>query len=177
MVLTEFWEQGYQLFRDSKEIFPATCIAGDVFDPSFLNDKLGQVVSNSEIQDLSCLTNLTPLVGRLSAIHTSSLFHLFDEKQQAELARKVASLLSSEPGSIIFGIHAGAGEKAHKKSAITKRTMFYHSPESWVDLWENDIFKGERVQARATLNEVSLPEIALVTGEKWYMLAWSVRRL
>lgn len=180
-ILSEFWELGHQLFRDDKETFPAAFIPGDAFDTNFLPEDPSKVEIATELPPLSELTSLTPLLGCLSAIHTSAFFHLFDEAQQALLARKVASLLSAEPGSIIFGAHGGRPEKGFREDVhanpIRRSPMFCHSPETWVELWGKDVFKEGEVRAWATLKEVARPDLVGIPGVRWYLLVWSVTRL
>ncbi|TFY51260.1 hypothetical protein EVJ58_g10663 [Rhodofomes roseus] len=50
------------------------------------------------------------LQGRVSAIHASSLFHLFEEEKQLALARALAGLLAPHRGAMLFGSHGGAPE-------------------------------------------------------------------
>ncbi|KAK7689115.1 hypothetical protein QCA50_007806 [Cerrena zonata] len=177
----EFWDLGYKLFRDSKDIFPVTFIPGDILDNQFLThgSSKAEVTTVTDSPSLSSLTNLTPLSGRLSVIHTSLFFHLFDEEQQAEVARKLGSLLSAEPGSIIFGAHGGSAEKGFRPAMVSSRSMFYHSPESWVNLWEKEVFEEGQVRAWAILREVETPELVdgALADRKWHLLVWSVTRL
>jgi hypothetical protein len=52
---------------------------------------------------LNTLSLLIPLQGKISAIRTSSFFHLFPEDRQVQLAKiVVSSLLSPKKGSVIF---------------------------------------------------------------------------
>ena len=177
----EFWDLGHQLFKDNKETFPAAFIPGDVFDNSFIPDDPSKVETATELPPLSELTSLTPLLGRLSAIHASAFFHLFDEEQQALVARKVASLLSAEPGSVIFGAHGGRAEKGLRdeipSNPIRGTPMFCHSPETWVELWEKEVFQEGQVRVWATLKEVPRPDLVAIPGAKFYLLIWSVTRL
>lgn len=137
-------------------------------------DDSGQAEAIADLPPLSSLNNLTPLLGRVSAIHTSFFFHLFNEEQQTQVARKVASLLSAEPGSVIFGAHGGSREKGFLPSVVSERYMFCHSPESWVELWEKEIFQEGQVRAKAHLREVVIPELE---NAMWYVLIWSITRL
>ncbi|CAL1715524.1 unnamed protein product [Somion occarium] len=176
-----FWEVGHQLFKDTKETFPVPFIPGDVFDIKFVSDEPGKVETTTELPPLSSLINLTPLLGCLSAIHTSSFFHLFDEEQQFHLAKKVASLLSAEPGSIIFGSHVGRFQKEYRTEVpvlgLPNQAMFCHCPESWVEMWEKQVFQEDEVRAWAMLHEVERHEFAPVIEGKYYLLVWSVTRL
>ena len=77
---------------------------------------------------------------------------LFDEEQQLYVAKVLASLLSPLKGSVIFGHHVGLPEKGMRKRrnlddqlAIHMRAdRFCHSPESWKELWDGEVFKKGR---------------------------------
>lgn len=177
-----FWQLGHSLFKTTQESFPATFIAGDAFDPVFLNPTPPIYAPlHTPLPVLSEVQALTELHGRISAIHASSLFHLFDEDRQLALARGIASLLAPHPGAMIFGSHAGAPEKGHTygtPGASGKLiTMFCHSPESWKELWKS-IFEPEKIEIDARLEDItpSHPEGSQPSG-RWYFLVWSVKRL
>ena len=175
---------GHKVFRSTPETFPVKFIPGDIFDQTFLAS--GPVVTeripNEPSVDISTLTSLTPLRGKLSAIHASSFFHLFNEEQQAELARKLGSLLSPEPGSIIFGAHSGRPEKGlrteHIRANAAALATFCHNPESFTELWE-EVFGKDKVEINTFLREVTRPDVQHITdaGRRVYGLIWSVRRL
>ncbi|KAL4254522.1 hypothetical protein ABKN59_003241 [Abortiporus biennis] len=151
----EFWQLGYKLFCDSPETFPVPFIQGDIFDDTFLqvnnsrnihdnameglNNNINIPDSNSPrlVPDISNLKSLNSLHGHISIIHASQFFHLFNEDQQTLLAHKLASLLSPEPGSIIFGVHGGQPVKGtfqFFRQRGHEGGMFCHSPESWIEL-------------------------------------------
>lgn len=155
-------------------------IPGNIFDDSFLQPSPAEEVETPV--DVPALTSFTPLRGRLSAIYASSFFHLFSEEQQAQLARRLASLLSPEPGSLIFGSHAGRPEKGLRTEAIRpdgKRLgagMFCHCPESWINLWEETFGPG-KVEVNAQLQQVERAALKNAPEAKFYFLTWSVKRL
>ncbi len=172
----EFWTSGHQLFNTTPETFPVPFIPGDAFDPDFLKPSLIPTVKPTDpLPPLATLTSLTPLIGRLSAVHTSSFFHLFPEEKQLELAILLAPLLSPEPGSMIFGGHGGLPQKGLRERKNSHGIyMFCHSPESWKELWETQVFQPGQVRVEAFLKETvrkDLPET------KNYQLVWSVTRL
>jgi hypothetical protein len=103
----EWFELGYKLYGD-KETNPIALLAGDVFDPSFL-PILPPVSGHPQAPppSLRSLTSLSPLAGHVRCISTFSFFHLFGKEAQAELAKKLAGILSPKAGSIIFGSHQG----------------------------------------------------------------------
>ncbi|KAG2363519.1 hypothetical protein BDR07DRAFT_1226471, partial [Suillus spraguei] len=132
----EFWDLGHVLFRSTPTSFPSQFIAGDFFDPTFLSSE-SRLTSRSPL-DLSSVASLNDLHGEVTAIHASSIFHLFSAEQQASLVRAVAALLSPVPGSIIFGAHVGLPKKGIMREEMFGRTVDMHcyDPESWNKLWE-----------------------------------------
>ncbi|KAF5392248.1 hypothetical protein D9757_001536 [Collybiopsis confluens] len=151
----EFWNFGHELFKTDPQTFPVTFIPGDVLDASFISIQppLQIPLENSIVNTTILQTNaksLDFLRGHLSAIHTSAFFHLFGKDEQLIIAKKLASLLSPLPGSIIFGSHVG-GSEALEGARNGTGTMFYrHSPETWREMWEKQVFGGEgqvRVEA------------------------------
>ncbi|KAE9394246.1 hypothetical protein BT96DRAFT_978630 [Gymnopus androsaceus JB14] len=51
--------------------------------------------------------SLLDLRGHVSAVYTGHLFDLVPEKQQEQIARGLAGLLSPEPGYMIIGVQGG----------------------------------------------------------------------
>ncbi|TCD62950.1 hypothetical protein EIP91_006213 [Steccherinum ochraceum] len=172
----EYWDLGHKLFRTTPEEFPVPFLPGDIFDPNFLQiappATSAPTTSNPSLKDLR---SLTPLNGRLSALHSSAFFHLFDEAQQFAVAKAFAGLLSPEPGSVIFGSHRG--EAVPGVRSMDEPQKFNHSPESWTELWEKQIFEEGQVKVWAILREVARPDLDHVPGAKFYLLVWSVTRL
>ncbi|KAI9059640.1 hypothetical protein FKP32DRAFT_1129713 [Trametes sanguinea] len=174
----EFWRLGHKLFRSTSESFPVKFISGDIIDPAHIAI-IPPAYSSPEgpPPDFSTLTSLNPLRGRVSIIHASSFFHLFDEEKQAHIARALGALLSPEPGSMILGMHGANSQKG--LDSITygvdgKATfhLFSHSPESWTDLWDGLVFKKGTVKV-----EASLMERAGMGDRKFLFLHWCVTRL
>ena len=171
---------GHKVFRSTPESFPVKFIPGDAFDDAFLapGPIVTKALNDEPPVDVAALTSLTPLRGRLSAIHASSFFHLFSESQQRELAHRLASLLSPEPGSLIFGVHVARPEKGLRVEFVRGNAagarMFCHCPESWTALWEG-VFGRGKVEVRTLLPEVPRPDAP--PGVKTYMMVWSVKRL
>ncbi|KAH9481459.1 Methyltransferase ausD [Psilocybe cubensis] len=195
----EFWECGHELFKSTPASFPVAFIAGDVFDSSMLDMESDTQADPDSIRPLRNLTSLSPLKHKVSAIHVSALFHLFDEDHQRDLAHRLASLLLLEKGSIIFGQHGAQPEMGTRleivrmdgtDSEIGQHTMFCHSPESWKKLWEEDIFgpgslrhrasgdsEGEvRVKVEAKLKLIERWDF-VNTNTKFYFMDWSVEVL
>ncbi|KAF7791684.1 hypothetical protein EIP86_002707 [Pleurotus ostreatoroseus] len=177
MTIIEFWAAGHQLFNTTQETFPVPFIPGDAFDPAFLKPSPIPGVKPSEpLPPLATLTSLTPLIGRLSAVHASSFFHLFPEDKQLQLARLLAPLLSPEPGSMLFGAHGGLSQKGLRERQNSHGVpMFCHSPESWKDLWETQIFSPGQVRVDAFLQQRIRKD--LPAESRSFFLVWSVTRL
>ncbi|KAH9836551.1 uncharacterized protein C8Q71DRAFT_47602 [Rhodofomes roseus] len=178
-----FWELGHKLFNDSPETFPVPFLAGDAFSPAFLQPSAPfYALPSTPAPALKALTTLTPLLGHVSAIHASSFFHLFNEAQQAALARALAGLLSPEPGSVIFGSHGGRSKKGLRgevaRGLWRTEPMWCHDPESWEALWDGEVFERGTVRVEAVLKEghsrwEGVSEDGGVPGS----LVWSVTRL
>ena len=124
------------MFRTTPETYPAKFLAGDVFDDAHLSSTAG--VPPGPPPSVASVDTLTELRGHISAIHASLFFHLFTEEKQFELGKRLAALLDPRPGSIIFGSHGGMPVKCQLSSPLIR--MFCHSPESWTQMWEEQIF-------------------------------------
>ena len=130
---------------------------------------------------LASVNTLTELQDHISVIHASALFHLFNEEKQLELGKRLATLLDPRPGSIIFGSHGGMPVKSERQGILS--TMFCHSPESWTQMWEEQIFEKGQVKVNTDLEEISMATgrlgkaVPVEAGTKFYFLSWSVERL
>ena len=182
-VLTEFADIGHKLFKTTQETYPIAFVPGDAFDPKHL-EVVPPLASTHEptsspdgpALDLSSLTSLNPLHGRVFSIHASSFFHLFSEASQLHVARALAGLLSPEPGSVIFGAHIGKADKGFTTSPVGDYQMFCHCPESWAQLWNGVVFEKGVVDVKAKLLQKGWADPdAYFT--KSTALEWSVTRL
>lgn len=181
-----FWNLGHRLFNDTLETFPVPFIEGDILNTAFLD--VSPPVYTETVPgpppDLAKLTTLTPLTGRLSAIHISMVFHLFAEDKQLYLARALACLLARAPGGMIFGWHivwhSGELETGIMKEAKLPNgkpvPSFSHSVESWKHLWDGQVFEKGSVAVRAELLPLELP-VPAPTGAQVWQLVWSVTRV
>ena len=174
-----FWDLGHKLFRTTPATFPAKFLAGDAFDDAHLS-LTAPIISGSP-PPVASVNTLTELRGHISVIHASALFHLFNEEKQFELSKRMAALLDPRPGSIIFGAHGGMPVKGQYQPFSPK--MFCHSPESWTQMWEEQIFEKGQVKANAVLRDLTTiirrleKEVQVEEGDKFYMIEWSVERL
>ncbi|KAG0693855.1 hypothetical protein DFH29DRAFT_1084075 [Suillus ampliporus] len=77
-------------------------------------------------------------MGKLTAIHASSIFTCFLRSNRASLVRGLAALLSPAPGSIAFGTHGGLPKQGIIWEDVLgeKVEVYCHDPESWNKLWE-----------------------------------------
>ncbi|KAJ7052679.1 hypothetical protein C8F01DRAFT_1212314 [Mycena amicta] len=168
----DFWDLGHELFKSTSETFPVRFLAGDIFDQQFLNPGAPPPTSAAADSslDLSSLSSLTPLNGRVSVLHTSMFFHLFDRETQANLARILAGLLSPVPGSMIFG-----AERKKPKFLKHDAGPYCHSPSSWRKLWEG-LFPERAVRVEAELR--TYPGLASTGDEDASgMMVWSCTRV
>ena len=175
--VTGFWDLGHKLFKTTPETYPAKFLTGDVFDEAHLSSTVP--VQSGPPPLVASVDSLTKLRGHISAIYASFLFHLFDEEKQFELSKRLAGLLDPRTGSIIFGSHSAGLVKGQCSDPFTK--MFCHSPESWTQMWEEQIFEKGQVKVDTILKELSVTAEGRVLpaggGTKFYWLAWSVERL
>ncbi|KAH9945914.1 uncharacterized protein BXZ73DRAFT_95435 [Epithele typhae] len=130
----EFWELGHRLFNSS----PTSSLS----HPSGLEP----------VPIPRALTSLVPLAGHASVVYASYLFHLFNEADQARLARILARLLRRTPGATIFGRHKGLASAGLDDAFTSERPMYCHSPESWQDLWRGVFGEDVPVEISAVLS-------------------------
>ena len=165
------------MFRTTPEIYPAKFLAGDVFDDAHLSRTAP--TPPGPPPSVGSVNSLTELRGHASAIYVSFFFHLFNEEKQFELGKRLAALLDPRPGSTIFGTHSGTPVEGQRPDPFTK--MFCHSPESWTQMWEEQIFEKGQVKVNTVLKELSVtPEgrvLPVWAKTKLYWLVWSVERL
>ena len=170
---------GHKLFKTTPETYRAKFLAGDAFDDAHLSPTAP--VPSGPPPAVASANSLTELREHISVIYASAFFHLFNEEKQFELGKRLAALLDPRPGSIIFGSHGGMPVKGERPS--TFKNMFCHSPESWTQMWEEQIFEKGQVKVNTVLKEynavVERGERVIPTqeGTEFYSLAWSVERL
>jgi len=173
-----FWDLGHKLFRTTPETFSAKFLGGDAFDDAHLS--LTAPVPSGPPPPVASVNTLTELRGHISVIHASAFFHLFNEEKQFELCKRLAALLDPRPGSIIFGSHGGMPVKGQHQGFYL---MFCHSPESWTQIWEEQIFEKGQVKVNTALRDITTAvkkwggAVQIEEGTKFYLLDWSVERL
>lgn len=158
-------------------------VGGSIFDTKVIEPSAPFYAPPSTPRpDLKTLTSLNPLHGHASAIHSASFFHLFNEAEQATAARALASLLSPEPGSVIFGHHIGNEVAGPRTKANSRGQYPYdHSPESWKELWDGVVFEKGKVEVWCLLHELTGSGIDTKSifndDRKISILIWCVKRL
>ncbi len=174
-----FWDCGHELFKTSPETYPAAFLAGDILDSSIIAPRDPfYTTPDASRPSLLVLSSLTPLQGHVSAIHASAFFHLFEEETQLQIARRLATLLSPAPGSVIFGSHGALPTKGqrHEHMSGMTTTMFCHSPQSWQELWDGQVFAKGTVRVEVDLQMSNRSDLAL-KETPFYWLVWSITRI
>ncbi|KIJ29317.1 hypothetical protein M422DRAFT_36974 [Sphaerobolus stellatus SS14] len=169
----EYGELGHKLYRTTPETFPVPFVAGDVFNPAFLSSD----ETSNTLPPLTSLKTLSPLIGQVSIIHAAFFFHLFDEKQQRDLANRVYKLLTPIPGSMILGSNMGLPDADDNRNgglrwSRTGKSIFAHSPTSWATMWKNIFGEGNvRIESWVKKNTNFRPESPM------YLHVWKITRL
>jgi hypothetical protein len=125
---------------------------------------------------LGSLRNLTPLKGHVTTIALQMVFHLFNLDGQSLLARRIAQLLSSSPGSMIVGRQMGSINA--RELLLQGNPHYIHNPDSWERMWSK-VFPGGGVEYRTAL--VDLPADLMASSKEMLgvtqFLTWSVKVL
>lgn len=97
-------------------------------------------------------------------------------------------MLSPEPGSVILGSQMGSPVKAIRWSADGVN-LYCHSPESWKELWNGQVFDKGKVKVEVSLLPIERKNIFLkavdgidifltaIDNIEIFVMAWSVIRL
>lgn len=76
------------------------------------------------------------LHGQFDIVHASSFFHLFGLPKQRCIARAIAKLVKSKPGSTVLGLQLAAAGEAEDIPVVNEQEPTYcHSLASMQDLW------------------------------------------
>ncbi|KAK0382825.1 hypothetical protein NLU13_9920 [Sarocladium strictum] len=125
---TRFFDLGYALFKD-RDTLDATFVPGDLLD---FDD-----------------TRLNALRGKVTIIHASSFFHLFNWVQQLGIGKRLVSFI--KPGTtnaLVFGRQMGA-RKPGSPRGHARSSVYLHNESSFQRLWD---------------------EIGELTGTKWSVM-------
>jgi hypothetical protein len=122
----EFWELGYQLFRD-RESFHCKFYEGNIFDKEYLQD----------------------YNGKINIVHISSFFHLFELEIQQDLVRRLLQIVSTKPGTIICGRSAGNTKTCvYKHPFRSGQCLYQHNEESFRRMFESVAGDGWDIKVR-----------------------------
>ncbi|PPQ84240.1 hypothetical protein CVT24_004344 [Panaeolus cyanescens] len=186
-----FWHCGHELFKTTPDTYRVPFIEGDAYDDSFLSP-VPLRAPNSEVPipdvALDKIKTLNELHHKVSAIHASAFFHLFPEERQLDLARRLVSLLLPKKGSIIFGEHVSLPEKGFRAQMTEMKAhdwrMFCHDPESWENMWVNEVFAGSGIEIKvdARLIPVQRRDLEALSQQysqcteelRFWIMRWSI---
>ena len=160
-------------------------VQGNVFDPEHITPTEPSYSAPSTSRPiLAGLKSLNALRGHVSAIHVSAFFHLFGREQQIEAARALACLLSSTPGSMIFGVHSSRLVSGDRVNPLRNTKIYDFNAQDWSALWDGVIFKKGTVSVETELLDRSkfrpltgMDGIPLVRSSSSHRLVWCVRRI
>lgn len=148
-------------------------VQGDIFDEKTLSTQ-SQLYPYRP--DLRSLRNLTPLRGYVTTAVLQMVFHLFDLDRQTILARRVAHLISSSPGSMIVGRQMGSSNA--RVLYLQGNPHYIHNPDSWERMWSK-VYPRGKVEYRTAL--VDLPPDLMASTKSMLgvtqFLTWSIRIL
>ncbi|KAI0084992.1 hypothetical protein BDY19DRAFT_469249 [Irpex rosettiformis] len=168
----ELLDFGYRLYDDA-----STCqihfLSSDAFSVPYPAPPSGP----STVEDLSEVTEISQLQGKVTHLYAGFFFHMFNEEKQCNLALRFGVLMKREPGTILYGRQIGSYEAGF----VDALQMFAHSPESWKKMWkrafmelESTEFAENRVIVEAEFAEV-LPKELSLHGHPMPVLHWNVR--
>ncbi|KAL2208106.1 hypothetical protein CC79DRAFT_809235 [Sarocladium strictum] len=112
---TRFFDLGHILFKD-RDKFEATLVPGDMLD----------------FED----ARLNALRGKITIIHASSFFHLFNRIQQLGIGKRLVSFI--KPGTtnaLIFGRQMGTKKPGSPRGQL-RSPSFLHNESSFQKLWD-----------------------------------------
>lgn len=111
---SEFWELGYELFRD-RETLKAVFLQADVFDPE---------------------SSLAGLKGEFDVVYIGSFLHLWEWKRQAEAVKVIMGL--TRPGALVVGCQLGRSKGMEVTTGWKNggETYFMHDAETVQRLWD-----------------------------------------
>ena len=134
----------------------------DIFPPNhYIKDDV--LADNDQFMHGNLMMTLGP--GQIDIIVINMFLHLFNYQNQLKVATRILRLLSHKPGSIILGSQAGVVNPIEQplKPPFDKtedgetRTIFRHSPESFIRMWE-DAGRASGVPLRPIICDFQKPE-------------------
>lgn len=115
-LIPDFWELGYELFRDRERMHAHFFVA--------------------DILDGKSSDSLRVLKGRVDIINSASLFHLFSWEKQVKAMIQMAQLTSG-PGALIAGHNVGREPAGVTENKWYKNNPpFLHNEDSFHRIWD-----------------------------------------
>ena len=116
---------GYDLFQD-RDRLRSTFVAADILDES-----------SPELRGLD---------GNIDIVFAGSFFHVFDWDAQMRISKRLALLMRSVPGSLVFGHHLGHVAPDTYPLGLGAGSVYAHDKGSLQQMWT---------------------QVGLETGSKW----------
>ncbi|MCJ1461383.1 hypothetical protein MMC28_011765 [Mycoblastus sanguinarius] len=110
-IVEDFWEIGYDLFRD-RDSMAARFVKADILD------------ANSALKALH---------GKIDVMYAGSVLHLFNRAKQLEACRELVRL--SKIGTAVLGCQLGRDDAEEVTSICGGNTVFFHNIESLRKMW------------------------------------------
>ena len=110
-VVEDFWEVGYDLFRD-RDTMNAHFVKVDILD------------ANSA---------LAALHGNFDVVHVALVLHLFGWAKQLEVCRQL--VLLSKIGTAVLGCQVGSNDAGEMACGWAENPVFWHNVESFKEMW------------------------------------------
>ncbi|KAF2230653.1 hypothetical protein EV356DRAFT_536248 [Viridothelium virens] len=169
-LVPEFWDVGYELFRDRDRDF-------------------GQVVKTSggDVLDLRSMKEGAALEGVeggvVDFIYVSQVLHQFDVERGVVAAKNIVGLTRG-PGSRIVGAQVGAvvGRESKGYGAVAGPQPWVHDEESWKRMWERvgremGIELEVETRMKAWREYGVDPSVTSYMGDDTQILEFDVKRL
>ncbi|MCJ1434882.1 hypothetical protein MMC27_004252 [Xylographa pallens] len=123
-----FVDIGYELFRDKEKL-----------SAHFLSGNLLAVEGSTEAQEL------TALEGKMDIVHVASVLHCWALDDMVIAAKRLVSLTSKEPGSLIVGNQLGSLDAGQYEMPTGKGFNYRHNEESMGRFWHQ---VGEETESK-----------------------------
>ncbi|KAM0545789.1 hypothetical protein ACHAPJ_011213 [Fusarium lateritium] len=124
-ILSEYLDLGFDLFKDRDRFDQSNFIPADLIH----HDKA-----------------LAHLEGKVTLIHASNFFHLFDWEEQVLIGKNIVKLFKSQhEGVLLFGWQIGRLDAGTITSYKTGNTRYIHNLSSLQTLWDE---VGEKTETK-----------------------------